>query len=899
MDGIERLFDLLLRALPEQARKRYGREIADVALSRIREAGRAGGSFSAARAVARECAGIVAAGVVGRSQARRLARPARLQTRDARRGPKTMSMTIALRHLRIAARGLWKQPAFTLVAAGALALGIGASIAIFTVFHAVVLRPLPFRDPDRLVSIWEKNPERGWVRAQVAAANYLDWRAQARGFVDMAAHDDWLDESVLVANGEPSVVYANRVTGNFFDVLGVPPRAGRGFSDEDTWARNEPSVVLSYAFWRRQFGASEEAIGRSVEIDGIARRIVGVMPEGFNYPFPGTDLWVPTAWEARRRDQVSFRRAHGMRVLGRLSPGVAPGEAETELVAIARRLEAEYPETNRKMGTGLTPLREWIVGDASRPLRILMAATGLLLLIACANVANMLLARGAARQNELGIKKALGGGRRALLLEGLLESLLLAGVGGAIGLALGLAAVRPLLALGPESLPRTSEVGVDPVVVLFALGVSAASGILFGIVPAWRGASVESGMVLSARARGASGRVSRATRLLVAAEVALTLPLVVGAGLLVRTLSHLSSVDPGFSREGVLVARLSLPSTRYEEDERIGALYRDLIRSIASIPGVEGAAMSSRLPFGNQRWSSDFTVDGWPPDRFGIDVRHDEVTPGWIRTMKVPLLRGRDFDFGDREGAAPVVLVNEALAKKYFPSEDPIGKRVTFDRVPDESSTWRTIVGVVGNVRREALSLEEQPSFYAPVLQDTNRVMHLLVRAERDPAALTSLLREKLRALDPSVPLFDVTTLDAVVASSVGRERFLLSLLALAAGIALALASVGIFGVVFYSTTRRAKEIGIRVALGARSASVVALVVRSAMRPVLLGLGLGVLGAAFSARALSGFLFEVDPFDPLTFVVVVLVMLATALLACAVPARWATRVEAASALRAE
>jgi putative ABC transport system permease protein len=588
-----------------------------------------------------------------------------------------------------------------------------------------------------------------------------------------------------------------------------------------------------------------------------------------------------------------------MRVVGRLAAGISHETAAAELAAIARRLEAEHPDTNGKMGTGLTSLREWIVGDTTLPLQILMVATGLLLLIACANVANMLLARGAGRRNELGIKKALGGGRKALLLEGLVESLLLAIVGGTIGLGVGLALVRPLLALSPETLPRISEVGLDPVVVLFALGVSLGSGLLFGIIPAWRAASVESGTVLSDGARGASRRTFRATRLLVAAEVALTLPLVVGTGLLVRTLGHLSGVDPGFSADGVLAARLSLPATRYQEDERIGNLYRDLIESIRAIPGVEGASMSSRLPFGNQRWSSDFSAEGWPSERFGIDVRHDEIAPGWFRTMKVPVLRGRDFDFGDRPGSPLVVLVNEALAKKYFPGEDPIGKRVAFDRVPDERSTWRTIVGIVGNVRREALSLEERPSFYAPVLQDTTRVMHLLVRAGEDPTALTPLLRAKLRAIDPGVPLFDVASLDAVVASSFARERFLLSLLAVAAGIALALSSIGIFGVVFYSTTRRAKEIGIRVALGARSSSVVALVVRSGMRPVLLGLALGVAGAALSAQVLSGYLFEVAPVDPLTFVVVVLVVLATALVACAVPARWATRVEATSALRAE
>ncbi|HXV59387.1 MAG TPA: ABC transporter permease [Vicinamibacteria bacterium] len=882
---MRRFLRLLLLAHPPWARRRYGNEIVETAVERLAQDHR-----SAPVLAARECIGVVAAGL-----------KMRLEEVRARRSPKRRRGGTTMRelahHFRLSARSFLRQPVFTVVAVLALALGIGASVAIFTVFHAVLLRPLPFREPDRLVSVWEKNPERGWHQAQVAAANYLDWRSSARSFSDMAGYNDWLDEKVLLIEGKPSVVNASEVTGNFFDVLGISPAIGRGFDDSHTWATEEAAVVLTHRFWQRELGGAETAIGRTIRLDDTDHRILGVMPRGFAYPFADADVWVPVAWDPENRDQVWFRRAHGMRVLGRLQEGVSPEAAESELAAIASRLDAEYPETNRLMGNGITPLQEWIVGDTSRPLHILITAVGLLLLIACANVANMMLARGAGREHEIRIKSALGGGRTRLLFEGLGESLVLAGFSGTLGLALGILAIRPLLALSPEGLPRMEEIGVDPTVVLFAVGVTLASALLCGSIPSWRGASAA--LVSGARGATRARRTNRATAFLVGAEVALTLPLVVGAGLMARTLWHLTDVDPGFVADNVLVARVSLPGDRYRDDARVAAFYRQLMDAVGDAAGVDSAALSSRLPFWNPRWSSDFTAEGWPTNRYGIGVRHDEVTPGLFRTMGIPLLKGRDFDLSDDLGAPPVVIINQALAEKYFAAEDPLGKRVCFDRTPDEDSVWRTIVGVVGNVRREALSVEEEPSFYAPVLQDTTRAIHVIVRADRGPLALVDSVRETVHSIDPVVPLFDITTLEAVVRSSMARERFLLSLLAAAAGLALALASIGIFGVVLYSTTRRVREIGIRMALGARGASVVGLVVGRGMRPVLAGIAAGILAAVLGVRALSTFLFEVEPLDLATFAAVVTVVLTAGLAACAIPARWATRVEASSALRAE
>ena len=806
-------------------------------------------------------------------------------------------MDLVLHELRGAVRGFVRQPAFTLVAVLTLALGIGAAVAIFSVFHAVVLRPLPFHEPSRLVSIWEQNPERGWHQAQVAAANYLDWRESAESFTDMAAYNDWFDEKVLLQDGEPMVVLGSEVTGDFFEVLGVPPAEGRVFDERHTWAGSEPAVVLSHGFWSRQFGAERSIVGQTLELDGTAHRVIGVMPEGFDYPFRASDVWLSVAWEPDLRTEVRFRRAHGMRVIGRLAAGVSLDEAASELAAIAARLELDYPETNEKMGNGITPLHEWIVGDANRPLQILMASVGILLLIACANVSNMLLARTSSRADELRIRSALGGPRWRLVLQGLMESVLLALLGGGLGLVLGIFAIRPLLLLSPEGLPRLGEISVDATMVAFALAVSVLTGFLLGAVPAWRGASL--GLASGARGASSEQRTRCASGFLVAMEVALTLPLVVGAGLMVRTLSHLSEVEPGFVADDVVVASLMAPATRYQSDEHIVQLYREIHEGIRAIPGVDEASMSSRLPFGNQRWSSDFTTEGWPAERFGIGVRHDEITPGLFLTMGVPLLRGRDFDRGDALDMQPVIIINKALATTYFSVEDPIGKRVTFSRTPDASSTWRTIVGVVSNVRRETLSLEEKPSFYAPVLQDTTRQMHVLIRSERDLPSLLASARQRVAAIDPTLPLFDVTTLEAELAASVGRERFLLILLTIAAVVTLALASVGIFGVVWYATTRRVREIGIRMALGARASAVMALVIRGGLRPVVVGASAGVVAAGVMARTMSSLLFEVEPLDPLTFAVVLSIVLVSAAGACALPARWATRVDQTSALRAE
>jgi putative ABC transport system permease protein len=737
----------------------------------------------------------------------------------------------------------------------------------------------------------------------VAPANYLDWKEQSQSFEQMAGYDSWLDELALSAfDGEPVIVRASTVTGTFFDVLGVSPLHGRVFEETETWAGSEPSVVLSYGLWMRKFGGDPRAVGRSITLDGRPFRVIGILPSGFRFPYRDAELWRTVAWKPEVQAEVSFRRAHSMYVLGRLAKGVALADAEAELAGIAARLAAQYPETNRYMESGATGLHEWIVGDTRRPLQILLAAVVFVFLIASINVANMMLARDAGRGDEVRIRLALGGSRSRILSQGLAEGLILGILSGAIGLTLGLAVIDPILAMSPDKLPRIDEVRPDSTVLAFALASSVAGALVVGFVSAWRmsGSERRGGLAPGSRSGGASKSGRRTTAALVALEVALSLPLVIGAGLMTRTLWALTRVEPGFAPENVLVAQLSLPEPRYENDGVRSTLIETFVRSAGEIAGVESAAATRNPPLGGgSGWSSDFTCEGWPPDRFGIDVQHDDASPGLFRTLRVPLLRGREFEWSDAGEAPRVVIVNQALAERYFPGEDPIGKRIAFDRVPDADSTWREIVGVVGNVRDQTLALEEEPTIYAPVLQGDDLSYFLLVRSEIPPGQLREALQARLHALDPELPLYDVTTLVETVSSAVARERFLLALLAASALVALLLAAVGIGGVVSQSTARRVREIGIRMALGAQRRGVVGLMIRDGMRPVAFGIAAGLLASTVLARGMSSLLFSVEPLDPLTYLLVSGFMAGAAVLACFLPARAAASVDASRTLRSE
>ena len=799
------------------------------------------------------------------------------------------TLTYTFRH---AARSLLRKPGLSFAAVVTLSLGLGANVAIFSVVHSVLLRPLPFADADRLVLLYETNPERGWTRAQVAGANYVDWQREVDSFVDIGAYNDWLDEVALIHDGEPSAVYAQRVTGNLFSVLGVPPIIGRPFDDSVTWrsgGSDEQVALLSHHLWVEQFGSDPTVVGRTIDLEGERRRIVGVMPAGFRQPIDGVDVWLPLAWSPAALEQVWFRRAHGLRAIARLAPSVDEEQAAAELSIVASQLEERHPETNSDMGAGLMPLRDYLLGETRGPLLLLSIAVVLVLLVSTANVANLLLLRAASRVGDSATRLALGAGRARMIMQGVAESLLLAVVGGALGALLGLWAVAALVELRPDVLPRLDGVGLNVTALLFALAVSFATALLCGVLPAWRAFAVSSHLQLRAR------RVSM-TRALVVAEVALTLPLVLGAALMGQSLLQLQNIDPGFEPGETLVTTVRLPQARYDSSQKVAAFYTQMLDAVESVPGVESVALSSRLPFGNQRWGSDFTAEGWSDRRYGVGVRHDEISPGLFRLMGVPILAGRDFE---RSETQAVVIVNQALVDDYFPDRDPIGVRVAFDRRPGPSSYWRTIVGVVGNVRRETLALEEEPSFYAPILQDTTGSTHLLVRTSGDPWMALPGVREAVRRLDPAMPLFGVTTLGDQLDLASARERFLLVLLGAFAAIAVVLAMLGIFSVVASATQQRFREIGIRVALGADRREVTTAVLRLGLLPVGFGAVAGLLLSAATSGLLESQLYAVDPFDPFVYLAVAAVALGVGLVACLVPAVWAARVEAVEVLRQE
>ncbi len=820
------------------------------------------------------------------------------QVRDAR-GVRPLQDLV--QDIRYALRGLRRNPGFATAAVLVLALGIGANTAIFAAVNAVVLEALPFAHPDRLYMLWEENPEKGWDREVAAPANYYDWKEGVAAFEDMASYSGFGSHRILTGVGDPQMLLTAPVTGNFFSVLGVKPALGRTFRPEETWKGSEPIVVLSDHLWKTRFGGDRSVIDRVVRLDGEAYRVVGVMPASFSFPSEKTDLWVPWRWDPANRTATFFRRAHWIRVIGRLAPGATATQANSQLQSVVSRLKVEYPETNRYMGAGMTPLHEFLVGDTRTPLLVLLGAVGLLLLIACANVANLLLVRAAGRQREVAVRAALGAGRLRLVRQVLTESLVLSVLGGATGLLLGWEGTRLLEHMQPEGLLRTAHFGLDVRVAGYILAITTVSGLLFGLAPAlWtRGA----GTAASLREGGRSGGPGRATRALgsglVVAEIALAMLLVTGAGLLVRSYQRLLDVNPGFDPHGVLAVTLSLPGTKYDTGDKVSAFFGSLLERVHALPGVEDAALTSDVPLEERGYSSDYSIEGRGPDEYGTEVVHRRVTPQYLNTMRVPLLRGRFFTDADRKGGDYVVVINEALAREAFPGQDPIGHRIAEDKHPDSTSVWRTIVGVVGNERQEGVAMQPQIEVLAPFYQDRSSYMTLMIRTAGDPSALVAAVRHAVADLDSDLPLSDVRTMEAVRADSLARERFLMTLLLAFAAIALTLAVVGVYGVTAQAVRQRTQEIGVRMALGAQTRDVLRLVMRQGARLAALGVVIGLGSALLASKAMRALLYDVAPNDPLTFVTVGGVLAAAALVASWVPALRASRTDPTQALRVE
>jgi putative ABC transport system permease protein len=802
---------------------------------------------------------------------------------------------------RVGWRTLVHNPTIAIAAIITLALGIGANTAIFSAVDAVIMRPLPYAAPNRLVELWEENPDRGWKQAQVAPSNYFDWSEQVHAFAGTAAYLDFSGSATLTGVGEPKLVPTASVTGGFFSVLGVEPEAGRVFHEDETWENGTNVVVLSHRLWAAQFGSRRDVVGTTVELNGRRAEIIGVLPARFAFPGLNADIWRPTVFPKANRAQEWFRRAHFIRGFARLRDGVTEEAANAELQTVVHRLQTQYPATNTHMGAGITPLHDFLIGDTRRPLLILFTAVSLLLLIACANVGNLLLVQAAGREREMALRLALGAGRFRLVRQALTESLLLSGIGGAAGLALGWWETHALVALQPAEMLKVRDVRVSASVVGYIVGIATLSGFLFGIAPAlWSGARAPSD-ALKEGGRGDIGgrRMRRWGNALVVSEVALALVLTLGAGLLVRSFLKLQSVNPGFDATGVLTVTVPLPAVRYDTFPKVTAYYDELTRRTRALPGVESVGLVSQLPATNYSWSSDFSVDGRAGPAPISQVVHRSIDPGYLGTLRVKQLQGRPFTESDRTGAPMVVLINEALAKKYFAGEDPVGKRITFDRVPSAKSTWRTIVGVVGNERQGSIAEEPHAEFLAPYKQEQDGGLTLVVRTRGDPGALAPAVRRMVADLDPKLAISHMVTLEQVRAESVGRERFLAALLMVFAGVGLTLSVVGVYGVMAQLVRGRTREMGIRAALGAPSGSVEWLVVRHGLALTCCGVALGLAGAFSSTRAMSSLLYETDPVDAPTFAVVSALLALAALAAAWIPARRAARVDPMETLRTE
>jgi putative ABC transport system permease protein len=790
--------------------------------------------------------------------------------------------------VRYAARSLRKSPGFTLVAAVTLALGVGANTAIFGVVNAVMLRPLPFPNPGQLVRIWESNVERGWTTFATSHPNFLDWRAQAKSFQAMAAMDNigltW------TSGGEAQVLSGMRVTATFLPTLQVAPTIGRNFlDDEDRPGGSTRVAILGHAFWQRGFGGDPGAVGRTMTLNALPYTIVGVLPASFRWG-ANPDILVPLAPDPARN-----RADHRLSVIARLADGATLEQATSELEAMAMRMGVQYPESNKGWGVRLRSFYDWLVPETTRrSLLVLLGAVVLVLLIACGNVVNLLLARGTGRQRELAIRAAMGATRGRLARQLMFESSGIAVLAAAIGLAISYAAVRVLVALGPDSVPRLDEVSIDGRVLAFALLVALATTAAFGLAPAIQAARQDPQDALRTESRGStSGAGSRRLRAaLTVAEVALSVALLIGAGLLIRSFARLQQVNPGFDTSGVMTARIGLPNTAYPGGPPKRAFFERLLDDLRGRPGIEAAAIASGPPLSGDFTGGDVKLPTQTNDEAG-SAAWRLAGPGYFAAMGIPL-RGREFTSRDVAGTPPVAIISAALAARYFPNEDPIGRTLIMRSFTEEP---HTIVGVAGDVRTFGLEADAGLVFYGAATQYPTWNPMSLVWRSKGPSVDT--VRASLRALDPNVPLSAVSSMDALFEQSIGPRRFNLYLLGAFAGVALALAAIGLFGVMAYLVSQRTREIGVRLALGATRGEVFRQILGRGLALAGLGAAVGVGAAVGLSRVMDALLFSVSRTDPVTFVAVPIVLVVVAGLACYLPARRAMRVDPVIALRAD
>ena len=883
--------------LPPRFRADFAEPMAELFAELHADAVRAGGPLAGLRALLAELCPLLALAV----RERRAERAERARRIDPDPGDARMLRAL-LEDLRYGARSLRGSPAYTLLAVLTLALGIGATTAIFTVVDAVLLRPLEYAAPERLVFL------RTEQRQAAPPGTYLDWKESARSLEGVAAAEYWTPS--LTGGDRPEQLLGLRVAADYLRTLGVRPLLGRGFLPEEEHEGRARVAVLRHDFWRARFGADSAIVGRTIMLAGEPHTVVGVMPEGVRFvPFWATDAVVaaPLVLDGLRedRDRVSLR------VFARLRPGVTLDRARAELAAIGDRIEKLHPGSSRRLTA--VPLLERVVSDVRPALLVLAAAVGLVLLLVCANVAHLQLVRGAARERELAVRTAIGATRRRLVQQTLVESLLLSGVGGALGVALAHAGVRVLVALGPSNLPRLDTIAIDARVIAFAALVATCTALLFGAAPAMAGSrvNVQDSLKDGTRGAGEGARRLRVRGALVVSEFALAVVLLVGAGLVLRSFGALLAVDPGFDPRGVVAMEVSLRGTASGGEARRGAFFRDLLARVSALPGVQAAGAINHLPLHGDVWRFGFQIAGRAPAPAGEgpSAVFRVVRPGSVRTVRLPVLQGRALEEADAAPTARAVLVNEAMARAQWPGRSPLGERLTVD-----GSQWFTVVGVVRDARQESWSGPSEPELYfsqidAPAgkgadgeeavayLNPTS--MTLVVRGAGDPRALVPAVERVVASMERDAPVSGVVTLEHAIARQVAQPRFYLVLLGAFAGVALLLAAIGVYGVISYAVARRTREIGIRIALGADRGAPFRLVVGNGMRLAALGGGVGLVGALWVTRYMRALLYGVQPTDPATFAVVTIVLGAVALAACAIPAWRASRTDPVVALRSQ
>ncbi|HEY7544933.1 MAG TPA: ABC transporter permease [Blastocatellia bacterium] len=796
------------------------------------------------------------------------------------------------RDLQYGFRYLRKHTAFTVVAIFTLALGSGASTAIFSVVNSVLLRPLPYDHPERLVMIWEKNP-RGIVEGNVSPPNFYDWKAQSQIFEQMAALSD--KGFNLVTANEPERVEGQETTDNLFDLLGAKPLLGRTFLPGEDRPGNNRVVLLSYELWQRRFGSDPAAVGQSVSLNGNDYTVVGVMPRGFLFPSKGVEIWTPFTFDA----QIYPRNNRFLSVIGRLSAGANLAQAQAEMQTIAARIEQENPKTNSGYGVTLIPLHEQVTGRIRLALLVLLGAVGLVMLVACANVAGLLLARSSARHREMALRAALGAGRFRLIRQLLTESALLSLIGSVFGIGLAHLGIRLLVSLAPADIPRLDEAGIDLKALGFTLALAAVTSVLFGLAPAvqWSKVNLSESLRESGAAAGTSRQ--RIRSLLVVAEIALSMALLAGAGLMIRSFLRLQQVDPGFDSKNVLTAQITLPTSKYKERSDQAAFFGAAILRIERLPGVESVGLTSNLPLtppvGLSRFG--FSIEGRELAEGQSDRAYIRwISPNYFQAIGIPLLAGRDFTERDNMDSAGVVIIDATLARRFFADENPIGKRL---RLSYSAKISREIIGVVGEVKQTAMDAPADPHIYVPFLQERTASMYLAARTASDPESFISAVRNEILAIDREQPIYQVQTMEGRISGMTAPRRFNMLLLGTFALTALLLAAVGIYGVVAYTVSQREREIGIRLAMGARSTDVIKLIAGRGVGLALAGVVAGLALSFALTRLMTGLLYEVSPTDTATFAIISIILALAAMIAAYLPARRAGKIDPMRALRYE